>query len=244
MADQAGLVLVHGGKHDSRCWQPTADAIRRQAPEVRTLAVNLPGRQGVPGDQSTLTIAQCVEAVADQVERAGLKDIVLVGHSLAGVTIPGVAAKLGADRVRRIICIACNIPPQGKRSLDTLAPPVRLVASMAKDRMPLWMARRMFCNEMTPEQQSFSLGVLVPEATTIVGEPVDRSGLSDRVPRTWVLTLRDHAVPPRQQRQFIENLGGVDDVVEIDTCHNAMISKPEELAAILLARCQTSVLGE
>jgi pimeloyl-ACP methyl ester carboxylesterase len=236
MTESAALVLVHGGQHDSRCWQPTIDAITRQAPGIRTLAVNLPGRQGVPGDLATLTIAQCVETAVGQIERAGLEDIVLVGHSMAGLTIPGVAAKLGADRVRRMICVACSIPPQGKRILDTLLPPIRVAASTGSGRLPLWMARWMFCNGMTPEQKAFSLSVLGPEAPTLASEPVDRTGLPARIPRSWVLTLRDHSLPPRQQRRFIENLGGVDEVVELDTCHNAMISMPGELAAILLAR--------
>ena len=51
-----------------------------------------------------------------------------------------------------------------------------------------------------------------------------------------MLTLRDKSLPPRQQRRFIENLGGVDEVIELDTCHNAMISMPDELAAILVGR--------
>jgi pimeloyl-ACP methyl ester carboxylesterase len=236
MTESPTLVLVHGGQHDSRCWQPTIDAIARLAPEVRTLAVNLPGRQGVPGDLATLSIAECVEAAVGQIEQAGLGDIVLVGHSMAGLTVPGVAAKLGADRVRRIICLACSVPPQGKRILDTLLPPIRLAVSRAKGELPLWMARRMFTNGMTPGQRAFSLSVLIPDATTLAFEPVDRSALPDRIPRSWVLTQRDKSLPPRQQRRFIENLGGVDDVVELDTCHNAMISMPGELAAILLAR--------
>jgi pimeloyl-ACP methyl ester carboxylesterase len=236
MAESPALVLIHGGQHDSRCWQPTINAITRLAPEVRTLAVNLPGRQGVPGDLATLSIAECVEAAVSQVERAGLDDIVLVGHSMAGLTVPGVAAKLGADRVRRIICVACSVPPQGKRILDTLLPPIRIAVRRAKGELPLWMARRMFTNGMTPEQRAFSLSVLIPDATTLAFEPVDRSALPDRIPRSWVLTLRDKSLPPRQQRRFIENLGGVNDVVELDTCHNAMISMPDELAAILLAR--------
>src|SRR6201986_2037289 len=123
MAEPAALVLIHGGQHDSRCWQPTIDAITRIAPGTRVLAVNLPGRQGVPGDLDTLTIADCVEAAVGQIERAGLNDIVLVGHSMAGLTVPGVAARLGAARVRRIICVACSVPPQGKRILDTLMLP-------------------------------------------------------------------------------------------------------------------------
>jgi len=39
------------------------------------------------------------------------------------------------------------------------------------------------------------------------------------------------------QREFIGNLGGVDEVIELDTCHNAMISEPVKLAEILLSRC-------
>ena len=236
MAEPAALVLIHGGQHDSRCWQPTVDVITRDAPGIRTLAVNLPGRQGVPGDLDTLTIANCVEAAVGQIERAALDDIVLVGHSMAGLTVPGVATRLGADRVRRIICVACSVPPQGKRILDTLMLPIRLAAGTASNELPLWMAKRMFTNGMTPEQRAFSLSVLIPDAARLAREVVDRSGLPDRIPRSWVLTLRDRSLPPRQQRRFIENLGCVDEVIELDTCHNAMISMPGELAAILVAR--------
>src|SRR6266852_1133326 len=66
---------------------------------------------------NTLTIADCVAAAVGQIEQAGLEDVVLVGHSMAGLTVPGVATRLGADRVRRIICVACSVPPQGKRIL-------------------------------------------------------------------------------------------------------------------------------
>jgi len=239
MAGPAALVLIHGGQHDSRCWQPTIDAINRALPGTRTLAVNLPGRQGVPGDLNTLTIGECVAAAVAQIEQAGLADVVLVGHSMAGLTVPGVAARLGADRVRRIICVACSMPPQGKRILDTLLPPIRLAVSRASggsNELPLWMAKRMFTNGMTAEQRAFSLSVLIPDASGLALETVDRSALPARIPRSWVLTRRDRSLPPRQQRRFIENLGRVEEVIELDTCHNAMISAPDELAAILLAR--------
>jgi pimeloyl-ACP methyl ester carboxylesterase len=236
MAGSPALVLIHGGQHDSRCWQPTIDAINRDAPGTRILAVNLPGRQGVPGDLDTLTIADCVEAAVGQIEQAALADVVLVGHSMAGLTLPGVATKLGADRVRRIICVAASMPPQGKRILDTLLPPIRLAVSRPSNELPLWMAKRMFTNGMTPQQRAFSLSVLIPDASRLALETVDRSGLPGRIPRSWVLTRRDRSLPPRQQRRFIDNLGGVEEVIELDTCHNAMISMPDELAAILVAR--------
>jgi predicted alpha/beta hydrolase family esterase len=47
------------------------------------------------------------------VEHAALGDVVIVGHSLAGLTVPGVVAKLGASRVREMILLSAFIPPQG-----------------------------------------------------------------------------------------------------------------------------------
>src|SRR6516162_8679706 len=89
------LVLVHGGVHAADCWDLTIAELRRQEPQLETFAVDLPGRRGKPGDLSTATIGQWVESVVDDVERAGFEDIVIVGHSLAGVTLPGVVARLG-----------------------------------------------------------------------------------------------------------------------------------------------------
>ena len=43
------LVLVHGGVHAADCWDLTVDEIRRQAPELAVLAVDLPGRRSKPG---------------------------------------------------------------------------------------------------------------------------------------------------------------------------------------------------
>jgi hypothetical protein len=110
--------------------------------------------------------------------------------------------------VRRIVFVACNVPRQDNSVLGTLSPPIRLFARMATDRLPLWMSRWMFCGGMTPAQRRFALEVRVPEATTLIREPVDRSRMPSDIPRTWVLTRHDRTVPVRHQRRFIRNLGG------------------------------------
>jgi len=93
------LVLVHGGAHAGDCWDLTVDEIHRLEPELRVLAVDLPGRRSRPGDLRALTIPDWVESVVCDIEEAGFDDIVIVAHSLAGVTVPGVVTKLGASRV-------------------------------------------------------------------------------------------------------------------------------------------------
>ena len=57
------LVLVHGAVHAADCWDLTIGEIRRLAPELAVLAVDLPGRRGKPGDLATVTIADWVASV-------------------------------------------------------------------------------------------------------------------------------------------------------------------------------------
>lgn len=240
-ADTPTIVFVHGGQHTALGWQPTIDAIARQDASVRTLAVDLPGRRNEPGDLATLTIAQCVQSVVRQVEEAGAHRVVLVGHSMAGITLPGVATALGADRVARMIYLACCVPPQGKTVQSTLKPPVSWIAGALSKfvkiskPLPAPAAKWMFANGMTKEQQRQVVSELVAESASVTREPVDRSAMPD-LPTTWIVTLQDHSLRPKLQHEFIANLGHVDEVLDIDTCHNAMLSEPDQLAAMLLAR--------
>jgi pimeloyl-ACP methyl ester carboxylesterase len=93
------LVLVHGNAHASDCWGLTIHEIHRLAPELTVLAVDLPGRRGKPGDLRTLAIGDFVDSVVGDIEEAGLNDVVIVGHSMAGLTVPGVVTKLGSGPV-------------------------------------------------------------------------------------------------------------------------------------------------
>jgi hypothetical protein len=91
---------------------------------------------------------------------------------------------------------------------------------------------------MPRERRRFARSRLYPESTRVIIERADRSDLPAEVPRTWIMTLRDRALSPGQQRSCIRALGGVDTLVCIDTCHDLMYSEPERLAAILLERCR------
>ena len=117
------LVLVHGASHAGDCWDSTVAALGVRRPEAPVLAIDLPGRRDEPGDLATLTIDECVRSVVAQIDRAGLEDVVLVGHSMAGITIPGVATDLGAPRVRNFVFLSCCVPPEGGSVLDTLGGP-------------------------------------------------------------------------------------------------------------------------
>jgi hypothetical protein len=58
------------------------------------------------------------------------------------------------------------------------------------------------------------------------------------VPRTWILTRRDRTHSAKEQRASIEAIGGVQTLIEMETCHGLMVSEPERLAEILVERCR------
>ena len=70
--------------------------------------------------------------------------------------------------------------------------------------------------------------------------------MPEEVPRTWILTLRDRSMSPKRQRSYIDELGGVDAVFCVDTCHDVMYSEPGPLAQILvqtLPRSGATLIG-
>ncbi|OBK75022.1 alpha/beta fold hydrolase [Mycobacterium sp. 1274761.0] len=247
------LVLVHGGGFAADCWEPTVDAIQRREPKLKVLAVDLPGRRNKAGDLITACIDEWVDSVVSDIENAALDDLVIVGHSLAGLTVPAVVTKLGSAQVREMILATAQVPANGSAIVDTFPGAQSWYARRAAKRkvqkgrsvrpggLPTALARFVFCNGMTPAQRRFTLARSCQESPSIMIETVDRSGMPDDVPRMWILTRRDRAVSMKIQHQCIAALGGVQKIIEIDTCHMVMVSEPERLAQILVDRCRRYV---
>jgi pimeloyl-ACP methyl ester carboxylesterase len=232
--DGTTLVLVHGGGFAASCWDPMLPYL-----EHPVRAVDLPGRGARPDDLATVTLADSVAAVVEDVEELG--DVVLVGHSLAGITLPGVAAAI-PERLRRLVFVSCSVPPDGSSVADILAtfsPTTARVAATLGDAavtpsgaLHPDLGEAMFCNDMDPAQRKFTLDHMVPEGLGVVLEPVDLTGLVASIPRTYVRLLQDAALSLDTQDGAIANMGGAE-VVDLDAGHMAMISRPAELAAVL-----------
>jgi hypothetical protein len=97
--------------------------------------------------------------------------------------------------------------------------------------------REMFCNDMTEEQTQLVLTHVGAEVMGIFGERISRAGIPPELPKTWVRLLRDQALTPADQDAAIaalrESPGGDIDVVDLDAAHDAMISAPDRLGAII-----------
>jgi pimeloyl-ACP methyl ester carboxylesterase len=232
------FVLVHGGGGDSSCWDLLTPLLHAE-----TYAVDLPGRGGSAADLATVSLSGFADAVAAEIRGRDLFDVTLVGHSLAGVTLPGVAARV-SDRIRRLVFISCVVPPHGSSVadvLDTLSPTVAEIAARLGDNVITArgalhpdFATAMFCNDMDETQRAFTLARLVPESLNVILEPADLDGLRRDIPSTYIRLLRDASITLDGQDRMIANLGDTQ-VIDLDAGHMAMISRPAELAAILEA---------
>ncbi len=193
-----------------------------------------------------MTIGDYEDSLVGDIESAGLEDIVIVGHSMGGLPLPRVVTELGAVRVREVIFAASFLPPEGTSIVDGSP---WLIATVARRRAkknvptptPKWYARFVFMNGVPSHRRRFLTGKLYAESLRILTEKLSRRGMPDEIPRTWILTRRDHALAPKVQRKYIDALGGVQTLIEVDTCHMVMVSEPKRLASILVDRCRLYV---
>jgi pimeloyl-ACP methyl ester carboxylesterase len=224
-------VLIHGGSFAGSCWHPIVPLL----PDP-VVAVDLPGRGSRPRALAGITIADFVDAVVDEIESRDLRDVILVGHSMAGLTMPGVADRV-PDRLRHLVFVACTVPADGERIVDTLDDDIRAIAEKnaanpSGGKLDDAIATAMFCNDMDDDQVRYTLERMVPEATQVTIEPVSLAGLRHPIRRTWIRTEHDIVVPPARQDHFAERVGAT--VVPLDAAHMAMISRPDALARALI----------
>jgi pimeloyl-ACP methyl ester carboxylesterase len=230
------FVLVHGGGFSGSCWDELVPLL-----DGPVYAVDLPGRGSNPADLANLTVSDFVDAVTGEIESRGLTDVKLVGHSMAGLTLPGVAECMPA-RLRALIFVSCSVPPHGTtlaEVLGDLSPTTKAIAERMGDEVVDGrgvlhpdLAAAMFCNDMDDRQTAVTLGRLVPEALSVLSEPADLTGLRHPVPRTYIRLTVDASISPESQSEMAHNLEPVN-VIDLDAGHMAMISRPADLASIL-----------
>jgi pimeloyl-ACP methyl ester carboxylesterase len=226
------FVLIHGAGFGASCWDELIPHLCAEA-----LAVDLPGRgRRADVELGTVTLADCAEAVREDIEAKALRDVVLVGHSFAGVTVPRVL-DLIPERIRHVVLVSAVVPPDGSRVLDQIDPGVRELVEQSIVGGVYHQSREgaaaMLCNDMDEATATSALDRLADDSGALLSEPADLTGYRRQVPRTYVHLTRDQCYVEELQQRSIALLRP--DVIDLDTGHMAMISAPRKLAAILNA---------
>ncbi len=224
----ASFVLVHGGAHGAWCWERLLPLLERDHRVTHTLAVDLPGH-GTRLDskpQEQIQLADYVDAVVSDIERARLTDIVLVGHSLAGITIPHVAARL-PRQIRRVVYLSTTNPALGQSVMDELqANPISPI-SRGID------VTDAFCSDLDAATSAWLRSHLGPEPQGPMEEKVTRVAGPPEIPSSYVLLEHDEVLPPAYQLEHAKRIGA-GEIVRLAAGHSAFASQPEALAELLL----------
>ena len=205
-------------------------------------ALDLPGHGDDPAPIAEMTLENNARRVADRVEAAA-EPVVLVGHSMGGMSITQ-AAELVPDRIAKLVYLAA-FPPADGMTLPQLAAwsPTstvsRRTSSSTKHRAPATSpphaSGRSSSASATTRRSPFAAARREPEALAAVGAPVRLTDArAGSVPRIYIECTLDRSIGIEKQR-VMQALRPCEQVFTLDTDHSPFLSTPRELADCLLA---------
>ena len=242
MSPKPAIVLVHGAWGGAWIWRRVLGALRAAGHEVHAVTLSGDGERahlrhrGIGLDMHLADVQGLIAA-----EELG--SLVLVGHSYGGLVITGVADRLlaaAAPQLRALVYIDAMVPLPGEswssqHSAQVVA--ARLAsAAVNEDALP------------PPDPKGFDLDAAdcdwlarrhVPHPFGMYREPLDfDAGRWARLPR-WFIDCTQPAYPTLapMRRRVREQPGWV--LREIQTGHFPMLSRPAELAAMLIEAAAT-----
>ncbi|MBD0695497.1 alpha/beta fold hydrolase [Streptomyces sp. CBMA123] len=223
------FVLVAGAWLGSWAWDDVVPELRAAGHGAHPLTLSgLAERRGVPAGQQTH-----VRDIVGEVDRLGLRDVVLVGHSYSGIPVGQAAERIG-DRLRRIVFVDSNVPTHGESFASAWwQGRAAFEAALTDDGFWAPLTAPDYQGQgLADEQIARIVGGSTPHPGATLTEPAVLERPLAQLPATYVKCLLDGAEPSGDVAELLK--GERWRLVELDTGHWPMFSTPRELARILL----------
>ncbi|MEU4467077.1 alpha/beta fold hydrolase [Streptomyces sp. NPDC024017] len=224
------FALVAGTWLGAWAWDEVAAELRGAGHDVHALTLSglAERRTEQPAGQQTH-----VRDIVEEVERLDLRDVVLVGHSYAGVPVGQAAERIG-DRLRRVVFVDANVPVDGESFLSGW--PSDHVRRAIDGHAGYWppLGPEDYAGQgLTDEQIARIVGGSTPHPGVTLTEPAVLARPLGELPATYVKCLLDGDEP----MPAVAAVLGSDswELVELDTGHWPMFSQPRALARVLHA---------
>lgn len=231
------IVLVHGAWVDGAAWDKVAPLLKAKGHEV--IIVELPGHGKDNTPANTLHLQTYVDAVKKAI--GNRKNVLLVGHSMAGMVISEVAEQIPAQ-IKTLVYVGAFLPRNGENLLK--------LSGQDKDSHLgkfLQVDQQNGTGSFTPEGIRDVFAAQVPEAdfqqlaARRRPEPLGPLGetvtLTDenfgKVDKAYVFTVNDKANSYSEQQQMV-NDGHVNRFYALPSDHVPFLSMPDLMAAVLL----------
>ncbi|MFD4668520.1 alpha/beta fold hydrolase [Lentzea sp. NPDC058450] len=230
------FLLVHGAWHNGRTWDRVVPLL--ESAGHRALAPSLTGY----GDKAHLLSPEIglgthIDDIVGLIDDERLDDVVLVGHSYAGMVISGVAQRV-PKRIAHLVFLDAMVPEDGESAVDVLPVTKRLidvavdgwrVPPMPEQPPPLGLF-----GVTDPEDVAWLRSMLSDHPARCLQEPVRLDDPTARaIPRTHI-----HCVGERPAGITRRPVPAGERVHELPTGHDCMITMPAELTALLLETSQ------
>lgn len=235
----ANFVLVHGSWFGSWCWDKTAPLLRGSGHQV--FADDLPGHGRDTTPVALCTLDAYVERVCATVESAS-GPTVLVGHSMGGIVISGVAERL-PKKIFELVYLAAYLLRDGESIRSTHMSVSESGSLVRQNMVPAadWSTvgireeglKETFVADGSAEDYLRARELIRPEPTAAfsTGVRVTESRFGS-VPRTFIRTTRDRALTPTLQDAMLASTP-CRRVMNLETSHCPMLAAPDRLATLL-----------
>jgi len=234
--DSGTFVLVHGAAHGGWCWRRVADRLVAAGHRVHTPTLTgLGARAHLLSPQIGLETA--IQDVVGVLEYEELDDVVLAGHSFGATVVCGVAAR-ARDHLGALVLVDGLLARPGSSIMDGLDPSVaaaRLAATQVTDGTRTLPPLDLPALGVTaPEDTAWLRRRLTPHPARTYTDPlrVDPP-LAAGLPCTYVACTDPPYRPVAHSAAIARDQPGWQ-YRELRTGHDAMITAPAELAAVLL----------
>lgn len=219
-AEPASIVLVHGAFSDGSSWSRVIPLLQQRG--YRVTAVQLP----------LTSLADDVAATRRVLDRQP-GPVVLVGHSWGGVVVSEAG---NAPQVKAVVYLSALVPDSGESAqalLQRLDAPMQGLAPDAAGLIWLDDARafrEVMAGDLPPATAAALAAVQKPLAARAFTEAVSHAAWHDK-PSWYLVTSRDHALPPRTQRLIAQQVRA--HTQELASSHLSMASHPEVVARLI-----------
>ena len=228
----ASFVLVHGGWHGAWCWERLVSEL--EARGHRATAMDL------PIEDPSATFDTYAGVVAASMQPDPGEEVILVGHSYGGQTIPLVPGR--GRRVDALVYLCAMPPVPGLNFVDQLrSEPTMLnrehVAGLeppTPDGVRGWsdpeLARQFMYADCNDQDAAWAIEQLRPMAPP-TSDPCPLDDYPE-LPTHYVVCDDDRLVNPVWSRQFArERLGA--HLIVLPGSHSPFLSRPGHLATVL-----------
>jgi pimeloyl-ACP methyl ester carboxylesterase len=152
----ATYVLVHGSFWGSRAWTDLARLLRAAGHDVYAPSLTGLGER-VHLASPEITLDTHILDVSGTLTYEELQDVVLVGHSYAGMVLTGVAERM-PERIAHLVFLDAGIPRDGESLSSMMGPDwTELVLQLARTQGDGWRfgSRRADMGSLSPQEQSW-----------------------------------------------------------------------------------------